>query len=88
MAQATVVGGVVTAITVSNAGSGYTSTPAVDIPAPPGSLAYSTYWSNDGTSSAGSQPTAAVTLTVAGGLYSVLLGDTSLGAGMVSVITA
>ena len=37
-----------------------------------------TYWSNDGTSNAGSQPTAAVTLTVTKGLYSVLLGDTSL----------
>src|SRR5260221_8938936 len=37
-----------------------------------------TYWSNDGTSSAGSQPTAGVTLTVTHGLYSVLLGDTSL----------
>ena len=37
-----------------------------------------TYWSNDGTSTAGSQPTAAVTLTVTKGLYSVLLGDTTL----------
>lgn len=32
------------------------------------------YWSNDGTSTAGSQPTAAVTLPVTKGLYSVLLG--------------
>lgn len=37
-----------------------------------------TYWSNDGTSTAGSQPTNAVPLTVTKGLYSVLLGDTSL----------
>ncbi len=37
-----------------------------------------TYWSNDGTSSAGSHPSAAVTLTVTKGLYSVLLGDTAL----------
>jgi hypothetical protein len=36
------------------------------------------YWSNDGTSAAGSEPTAAVSLTVTNGLYSVLLGDTSL----------
>ena len=36
-----------------------------------------TYWSNDGTSTAGSQPTAAVSLTVTNGLYSVLLGDTT-----------
>jgi formylglycine-generating enzyme required for sulfatase activity len=37
-----------------------------------------TYWSNDGTSAAGSQPTAAVALTVTKGLYSVQLGDTTL----------
>ena len=37
-----------------------------------------TYWSNDGTSVAGSQPTAAVTLNVAQGLYSLQLGDTTL----------
>ena len=43
-----------------------------------------TYWSNDGTSAAGSQPTAAVTLTVTKGLYSVLLGDTAL-AGMTAI---
>jgi formylglycine-generating enzyme required for sulfatase activity len=32
------------------------------------------YWSNDSTSTAGSQPTAAVTLPVTKGLYSVMLG--------------
>src|ERR1700730_5048650 len=37
-----------------------------------------TYWSNDGTSAAGSQPTNAVSLTVSKGLYSVLLGDTTI----------
>jgi Chaperone of endosialidase len=37
-----------------------------------------TYWSNDGTSTAGSAPTAAVPLTVTNGLYSVQLGDTTL----------
>ena len=37
-----------------------------------------TYWSNDGTSTAGSQPTNAVTLTVTQGLYSLLLGDTTI----------
>lgn len=37
-----------------------------------------TYWSNDGTSAAGSEPTDAVALTVGKGLYSVLLGDTTL----------
>ena len=37
-----------------------------------------TFWSNDGTSISGSQPTAAVTLTVTKGLYSVLLGNATL----------
>lgn len=36
------------------------------------------YWSNDGTSSAGSEPTAAVAVNVRRGIYSVLLGDTSV----------
>jgi hypothetical protein len=36
------------------------------------------YWSNDGTSSAGSEPTLPVTLPVTKGLYSVLLGNTAL----------
>ncbi|NQX00790.1 hypothetical protein HQ447_09020, partial [bacterium] len=37
-----------------------------------------THWSNDGTSVAGSEPTAAVSLSVSKGLYSLLLGDTTL----------
>jgi hypothetical protein len=37
-----------------------------------------TYWSNDGTSSAGGEPTTAVSLPVVNGLYAVLLGDTAL----------
>jgi hypothetical protein len=37
-----------------------------------------TYWSNNGSSTAGSQPTSAVSLPVVKGLYAVLLGDTSL----------
>jgi len=37
-----------------------------------------TYWSNDGSSSGGSEPTAYVLLTVNKGLYSVLLGDATL----------
>jgi hypothetical protein len=43
---------------------------------PPGTTSY---WSNDGTSTAGSQPTHAVTLPVANGLFNVLLGDAGLG---------
>ncbi len=37
-----------------------------------------TYWSNDGTSVAGSQPTAAVALPVVNGLYVVPLGDATV----------
>jgi hypothetical protein len=37
-----------------------------------------TYWSNDGTSAGGAQPFALVPLPVTKGLYSVLLGDTTL----------
>ncbi len=37
-----------------------------------------TYWSNDGSSTAGAQPTAAVSLTVTKGLYAVPLGDATL----------
>ena len=40
-----------------------------------------TYWSNDGNSSGGSEPAAAISLTLTNGLYSVLLGDTTV-AGM------
>jgi hypothetical protein len=45
-----------------------------------------TYWSNDGTSG-GSEPTAAVPLPVSNGLFTVLLGDTSL-EGMTQQLTA
>jgi hypothetical protein len=37
-----------------------------------------TYWSNNGSSVAGSEPTAAVTLAVSRGLYSVVLGNLAL----------
>ena len=37
-----------------------------------------TYWSNDGTSAGGGEPTNAVQLVVADGLFNVLLGDTTL----------
>lgn len=46
-----------------------------------------TYWSNDGTSSGGSEPTTAVPLPVSNGLFTVLLGDTSL-EGMTQQLTA
>jgi hypothetical protein len=44
-----------------------------------------TYWSNDGTSSGGGEPSAVISLTLTNGLYAVLLGDTNL-AGMTQPI--
>ncbi|HUA38639.1 MAG TPA: hypothetical protein VMA35_09635 [Candidatus Sulfopaludibacter sp.] len=46
-----------------------------------------TYWSNDGTSSGGSEPSSSISLTLTNGLYSVLLGDTTV-AGMTQPINA
>lgn len=45
-----------------------------------------TFWSNDGSSVNGGEPETAVELTVAKGLYSVLLGNTDLG-GMTASLT-
>ncbi len=42
------------------------------------SSTYVTYWSNDGTSVAGSEPSAAVGVSVSKGLFTVVLGDTTL----------
>jgi hypothetical protein len=53
-------------------GSGYFKFAVVD------EQATSSYWSNDGTSAGGGEPTDAVSLTVSGGLFNVLLGDTSV----------
>ena len=77
-ATATVSGGAVTAINPVTAGTGYTSAPTVTLSAPPPSLAYTTYWSNDGTSSSGSEPSTVVSVGVTNGLFTVLLGDTTL----------
>lgn len=75
-AKANLSGGTVASITVLTPGSGYTSAPTVTI-APP-LPAYATWWSNDGTSVNGSQPTAAVSVFVSDGLFTVVLGDTTL----------
>ena len=37
-----------------------------------------TYWSNDGSSTAGSEPGTAIAIPVSKGLYAVLLGDATL----------
>jgi len=76
-ATTTISGGVVNSINIINPGSGYSSTPTVTIAPPPANLGYATFWSNDGTSSAGSEPAAAVSVAVTGGLFTVVLGDTT-----------
>ena len=53
-------------------GPGYFKFAVVD------SAGTTTSWSNDGSSSNGAQPTAAITLAVANSLFDVLLGDTAL----------
>jgi hypothetical protein len=37
-----------------------------------------TYWSNDGTSAGGGEPSSAISLTLTNGLYAVVLGDTNV----------
>lgn len=64
-------------ITITNPGSGYTFA-IVTIAPPPPNIVSTSYWSNDGSSNAGGAPESAVPLDVAGGLYSVALGDLSL----------
>jgi endosialidase-like protein len=77
-ATATISGGMVTGITVTNPGSAYTSTPTVTVAPPPANISYTTWWSNDGTSVNGGEPAGAVGVGVANGLFTVVLGDTTL----------
>ncbi len=77
-ASANIAAGVVTAINPENAGSNYTSAPTVTLSPPPANIAFTTYWSNDGTSSDGSEPSAAVSVPVTNGLFTILLGNTSI----------
>ncbi len=80
-ATATLTGDVVSGIIIDSPGSGYNGAATVSFEAPPApieSIEYVTYWSNDGTSNDGSEPSAAVSLPVKKGLYSVLLGDANL----------
>jgi len=79
-ATATVSSGMVTAVNINPGGngSGYTSIPVVTIAPPPPNLSYTTYWSNDGTSGNGSEPASSVSLGVTNGLFTVVLGDTTI----------
>ncbi len=66
--------GQVTVGGVPHNGSGYFKFAVVD------AAGTTSYWSNDGTSANGSQPSAAVSLTVTNGLFTVLLGDSGMNA--------
>jgi formylglycine-generating enzyme required for sulfatase activity len=77
-ASASILGGAVNAVNILTPGSGYTTTPTVTIAPPPANIIYTSYWSNDGTSVNGSEPSAAVSVGVTDGLFAVVLGDTTL----------
>jgi hypothetical protein len=77
-ATATVSGGVVTAINLISPGTGYSKAPMVTIAPAPKDIVYTTHGSNDGSSSAGSQPTTGVSVPVANRLFTITLGDTNM----------
>lgn len=78
LAQATISGGMVTGIIVINPGFGFISAPMVTIDPPTANINFATQWSNDGTSSGGSEPVTAVRVAVTNGLFTVLLGDATI----------
>ena len=77
-AIAQIANGQVTGITVTDAGSGYSASPSITIAPPTVNLSYTTYWSHDGTSSAGGEPASVVPVSVSQGLFTVGLGDTMI----------
>jgi trimeric autotransporter adhesin len=78
-AHANLSAGAVASLAVDNPGNGaYTNAPTVLIAPPPAAISYTTYWSNDGTSANGSEPSAAVSVGVSNGLFTVVLGDATL----------
>lgn len=77
-ARSTLTGDMVSTIAVINPGRRYSSSPNVIIAPPVPNELYATFWSNDGSSSGGNQPTLAVPLVVNQGSFSINLGDTSI----------
>ena len=63
---------------MNNPGSGYTARRRSRLRHHRRDITYTTYWSNDGTSVHGSEPSAAVSVGVNDGLFTVVLGDTTL----------
>ena len=82
-AVATVSFGAVTGIQLTNGGSGYSQNPTVTIAPPPPNIFTQRFWSNDGVGpqplpGESIEPTTVVSLPVTKGLYSVLLGDSTI----------
>ena len=77
-ATAVVSGGAVVSITSNNPNLFYSFVPTITIAPPSATSALTAFWSNDGTSANGNEPTYSVSLPVNKGLYSVLLGDATL----------
>ena len=82
-AVATVSFGNVTSIQVTNGGSGYSQNPTVTIAPPPPNIFTQRFWSNDGVGpqplpGQSIEPATTVSLPVIKGLYSVLLGDSTI----------
>lgn len=78
VAVATISGGTVASIAVVNPGRNYSTSPTVTVAPPAPSYVFGSFWSNDGTSSAGSEPASAVPLHVNQGAFTVNLGDTAV----------
>ncbi len=76
--EAVVEFGQVTMVNIVNGGTGYAWSDWVTFAMPPPTIEHVTFWSNDHTSWEGSEPMTAVEIPVVKGLYSVMLGDTSL----------
>ena len=79
-AVATLLNGSVRSIQVTAGGSNYQRfpLPLVRVDPPPAIIVYTTYWSHDGSSTNGSEPTSALNVSVQDGLFVVRPGDTSM----------
>ncbi len=73
-ATATVSGGTITAIVLQNPGSNYWGGAVVTIAAPPANIPMATFWSDNGSSVDGSEPSLPVQIPVANGLFIAQLG--------------
>ncbi|HEY1719132.1 MAG TPA: hypothetical protein VGH42_12670 [Verrucomicrobiae bacterium] len=83
----TLTNGTVASITVTSGGAGVIDITSVIVTPPPLPANTYAYWSNDGTSVSGGEPSAAVNVAVNNGLFTVVLGDTNV-ANMTAIDTS